>query len=142
VRTEGVDVDDDGVRERRRPFDLGMVDGHLAGVGSRSLGVRVGEVGGRVRERGSNGAELSAEAIEYRLRSRFRPADVVVQQDEGDVVPVPLRSPGVRGGAPCEEESGGPPLCWRAEGRSRALVEGMIGWQPVRSVHQMPRKTR
>jgi hypothetical protein len=60
VRAERIDGND-GVRKRRRSLDLGMVDCHLASVCLRSLSVGVGEVAGEVRERVSDGTELSTE---------------------------------------------------------------------------------
>ena len=94
----------DCIRESRRSFHFRMVDRHLLGVRSRPLGLGICEVGGQIVECGSNAGELFAEPIEHCLRSSLWPPGIVVQQDEGDVVPVLGLAPGVGGSALCEQK--------------------------------------
>ena len=65
-----------------------MVDAELLGVGRWPLRPRIGKVRGQVLQSRCETAEIRAERIEHQLDRRLRPARVVVQEDEGDVVPV------------------------------------------------------
>ena len=79
---------EDCIGSENSPVQIGMLDEHLPDVGARSLGSGIREVGHQVIEAGSDRWKLRTEAVPDGLCRCIHAAGVVVEQDEGDVVPV------------------------------------------------------
>lgn len=87
---------EDRISSENSPVQIGMLDEHLPDVGARSLGSGIREVGQEVIEAGSDRWKLRTEAVPDGLCRCIHAAGVVVEQDEGDVVPVLGLASGVR----------------------------------------------
>ncbi len=65
-----------------------MVDSHLSNISLRSLRLGDREVSSQIVEGSTDGLEFTTEAVPHELGSSRRPAPVIVQKHERDVVPV------------------------------------------------------
>ncbi len=107
VRVEGPDSDD-RVGAQLDLIETGLVDSHLGSISGGTLSLRIGEVGGKIIERGPDGPhEVASESVTHESGRCFRAAFIVVEEHEGDVVPVlllpaPVRRRNLREKETCE----------------------------------------